>query len=65
MSQVSPNEFIIAAVLVMATLIIQSTGMGLLIVWARARFAHAAQRVIFFYLHGGEYSGLLKAWPAF
>ena len=38
------NEFIVAAVLVAATLIIQSTGMGPLIVWGRARFARAVQR---------------------
>jgi hypothetical protein len=62
------NEFIVAAVLVTATLIVQSAGMGLLIVWGRARFAHHMERfgpvrgallivritAIMFILHGLE-----------
>jgi voltage-gated potassium channel len=62
------NEFIVAAVLVTATLILQSAGMGLLIVWGRARFAHHMERfgpvrgallivritAIMFILHGLE-----------
>ena len=39
------DEFIVAAVLVTATLILQSTGMALLIVWGRARFAHHMARL--------------------
>lgn len=64
----SAGEFIIAALLVTATLIIQSTGMALLIVWGRARFAHHVERLgpvrgallivritgIMFILHGLE-----------
>jgi hypothetical protein len=62
------NEFIVAVVLVTATLIFQSAGMGLLIVWGRARFGHHMERfgpvlrallivgitAIMFILHGLE-----------
>jgi voltage-gated potassium channel len=35
----------ITAALITATLVLQSTGMALLIVWGRARFTHKMQRV--------------------